>query len=116
MFCNRSERVHMCLYVGTYLCFVFQVLLCFSRDTSVLEHFTYNSATPPKSSIHSNAFTYLSLLPRLKYLPCLFQSVPLFFVGKSGSEQFSVVYPPNGEKAAFTVHVSTWQHVLACTV
>ncbi|XP_056613300.1 TBC1 domain family member 19 isoform X1 [Triplophysa dalaica] len=48
--------------------YLYQVLLCFSRDTSVLEHFNYDSATPPKSSIHS----------------------------KSGSEQFSVVYPPNG--------------------
>lgn len=28
-----------------------QVLLCFSRDTAVLEHFKYNSATPPKSYI-----------------------------------------------------------------
>lgn len=28
-----------------------QVLLCFSRDTTVLDHFKYNSATPPKSYI-----------------------------------------------------------------
>uniref|UniRef100_A0A8D0AB97 TBC1 domain family, member 19 n=1 Tax=Sander lucioperca TaxID=283035 RepID=A0A8D0AB97_SANLU len=31
--------------------FLYQVLLCFSRDTAVLEHFKYNSATPPKSFI-----------------------------------------------------------------
>ncbi|XP_062991686.1 TBC1 domain family member 19 isoform X2 [Elgaria multicarinata webbii] len=31
--------------------YLYQVLLCFSRDTSVLEHFAYNSATPPKSYI-----------------------------------------------------------------
>ncbi|XP_055067211.2 TBC1 domain family member 19 [Misgurnus anguillicaudatus] len=48
--------------------YLYQVLLCFSRDTAVLEHFNYNSATPPTSSIQS----------------------------KSGSEQFHVVYPPNG--------------------
>uniref|UniRef100_A0A8C5GJV3 Rab-GAP TBC domain-containing protein n=1 Tax=Gouania willdenowi TaxID=441366 RepID=A0A8C5GJV3_GOUWI len=30
--------------------FLYQVLLCFSRDTTVLEHFKYNSATPPKKS------------------------------------------------------------------
>uniref|UniRef100_A0A673AHQ6 TBC1 domain family, member 19 n=1 Tax=Sphaeramia orbicularis TaxID=375764 RepID=A0A673AHQ6_9TELE len=29
--------------------FLYQVLLCFSRDTAVLDHFKYNSATPPKS-------------------------------------------------------------------
>lgn len=48
--------------------YLYQVLLCFSRDTSVLEHFAYNSATPPKSYIR----------------------------GKLGLEEFSVVYPPNG--------------------
>ncbi|XP_051756935.1 TBC1 domain family member 19 isoform X2 [Ctenopharyngodon idella] len=48
--------------------YLYQVLLCFSRDTAVLEHFNYNSATPPKSRIQS----------------------------KSGSEQCAVVYPPNG--------------------
>uniref|UniRef100_A0A8C3AET4 TBC1 domain family, member 19 n=1 Tax=Cyclopterus lumpus TaxID=8103 RepID=A0A8C3AET4_CYCLU len=31
--------------------FLYQVLLCFSRDTAVLEHFKYNSATPPRSFI-----------------------------------------------------------------
>uniref|UniRef100_A0A671VWW9 TBC1 domain family, member 19 n=1 Tax=Sparus aurata TaxID=8175 RepID=A0A671VWW9_SPAAU len=31
--------------------FLYQVLLCFSRDTAVLDHFKYNSATPPKSYI-----------------------------------------------------------------
>uniref|UniRef100_A0A8B9LE57 TBC1 domain family, member 19 n=1 Tax=Astyanax mexicanus TaxID=7994 RepID=A0A8B9LE57_ASTMX len=48
--------------------FLYQVLLCFSRDTAVLEHFSYNSATPPKSYIQ----------------------------GKTGAEEFTVVYPPNG--------------------
>uniref|UniRef100_A0A674F1T3 TBC1 domain family, member 19 n=1 Tax=Salmo trutta TaxID=8032 RepID=A0A674F1T3_SALTR len=48
--------------------FLYQVLLCFSRDTAVLEHFSYNSATPPKSYIQ----------------------------GKVGVEEFAVVYPPNG--------------------
>uniref|UniRef100_A0AAQ4QGV2 TBC1 domain family, member 19 n=1 Tax=Gasterosteus aculeatus aculeatus TaxID=481459 RepID=A0AAQ4QGV2_GASAC len=31
--------------------FLYQVLLCFSRDTAVLEHFKYNSATPPRSFV-----------------------------------------------------------------
>nr|XP_014347960.1 PREDICTED: TBC1 domain family member 19 isoform X2 [Latimeria chalumnae] len=48
--------------------YLYQVLLCFSRDTSVLEHFTYNSASPPKSYIR----------------------------GKLGNEEYAVVYPPNG--------------------
>uniref|UniRef100_A0A8K9V0K5 TBC1 domain family, member 19 n=1 Tax=Oncorhynchus mykiss TaxID=8022 RepID=A0A8K9V0K5_ONCMY len=52
--------------------FLYQVLLCFSRDTAVLEHFSYNSATPPKSYIQ----------------------------GKVGVEEFAVVYPPNGENMA----------------
>uniref|UniRef100_A0A4W6CT96 TBC1 domain family, member 19 n=1 Tax=Lates calcarifer TaxID=8187 RepID=A0A4W6CT96_LATCA len=47
--------------------FLYQVLLCFSRDTAVLEHFKYNSATPPKSYIQ----------------------------GKVGEEECAVVYPPN---------------------
>lgn len=37
-----------------FLCCLLQVLLCFSRDTSVLEHFAYSSATPPKSYIRGN--------------------------------------------------------------
>ncbi|XP_042323053.1 TBC1 domain family member 19 isoform X1 [Sceloporus undulatus] len=48
--------------------YLYQVLLCFSRDTSVLEHFEYNSATPPKSYIR----------------------------GKLGLEEYAVFYPPNG--------------------
>ncbi|XP_010400125.1 TBC1 domain family member 19 isoform X2 [Corvus cornix cornix] len=48
--------------------YLYQVLLCFSRDTSVLEHFTYSSATPPKSYIQ----------------------------GKLGMEEYAVFYPPNG--------------------
>ncbi|XP_066892419.1 TBC1 domain family member 19 isoform X5 [Kogia breviceps] len=45
-----------------------EVLLCFSRDTSVLGHFAYNSASPPKSYIR----------------------------GKLGVEEYAVFYPPNG--------------------
>ncbi|XP_035283566.1 TBC1 domain family member 19 [Anguilla anguilla] len=48
--------------------YLYQVLLCFSRDTAVLEHFSYNSATPPKSYIRE----------------------------KQGKEDYAVVYPPNG--------------------
>ncbi|XP_063315976.1 TBC1 domain family member 19 [Pelobates fuscus] len=48
--------------------YLYQVLLCFSRDTSVLAHFAYNSASPPKSYIR----------------------------GKLGLEEYAVVYPPNG--------------------
>ncbi|XP_014792531.1 PREDICTED: TBC1 domain family member 19 [Calidris pugnax] len=48
--------------------YLYQVLLCFSRDTSVLEHFAYSSATPPKSYIR----------------------------GKLGMEEYAVFYPPNG--------------------
>ncbi|TRY56636.1 hypothetical protein DNTS_011043, partial [Danionella cerebrum] len=36
------------------------VLLCFSRDTTVLEHFNYNSATPPTSCIQSTSMTSLA--------------------------------------------------------
>ncbi|KAJ3585773.1 hypothetical protein NHX12_014491, partial [Muraenolepis orangiensis] len=31
--------------------FLYQVLMCFSRDTAILDHFTYNSASPPRSFI-----------------------------------------------------------------
>ncbi|XP_074759899.1 TBC1 domain family member 19 isoform X3 [Athene noctua] len=48
--------------------YLYQVLLCFSRDTAVLEHFTYSSATPPRSYIR----------------------------GKLGMEEYAVFYPPNG--------------------
>ncbi|XP_054855833.1 TBC1 domain family member 19 isoform X2 [Eublepharis macularius] len=48
--------------------YLYQVLLCFSRDTSVLQHFAYNSAIPPKSYIR----------------------------GKLGMEEYAVFYPPNG--------------------
>ncbi|XP_066892418.1 TBC1 domain family member 19 isoform X2 [Kogia breviceps] len=48
--------------------YLYQVLLCFSRDTSVLGHFAYNSASPPKSYIR----------------------------GKLGVEEYAVFYPPNG--------------------
>ncbi|XP_074130706.1 TBC1 domain family member 19 isoform X4 [Sminthopsis crassicaudata] len=49
--------------------YLYQVLLCFSRDTSVLGHFAYNSASPPKSYIR----------------------------GKLGMEDYAVFYPPNGK-------------------
>ncbi|XP_016073717.1 PREDICTED: TBC1 domain family member 19 isoform X5 [Miniopterus natalensis] len=48
--------------------YLYQVLLCFSRDTSVLGHFAYNSASPPRSYIR----------------------------GKLGIEEYAVFYPPNG--------------------
>nr|XP_031292150.1 TBC1 domain family member 19 isoform X4 [Camelus dromedarius] len=48
--------------------YLYQVLLCFSRDTSVLGHFAYSSASPPKSYIR----------------------------GKLGLEEYAVFYPPNG--------------------
>ncbi|CAL8327699.1 unnamed protein product [Lota lota] len=47
--------------------FLYQVLMCFSRDTAILEHFMYNSASPPKS-----------------------------FIQAKGHEECAVVYPPNG--------------------
>uniref|UniRef100_A0A5F8HIA3 TBC1 domain family member 19 n=1 Tax=Monodelphis domestica TaxID=13616 RepID=A0A5F8HIA3_MONDO len=47
---------------------IYKVLLCFSRDTAVLGHFAYNSASPPKSYIR----------------------------GKLGMEDYAVFYPPNG--------------------
>ncbi|XP_007887259.1 TBC1 domain family member 19 isoform X2 [Callorhinchus milii] len=48
--------------------YLYQVLLCFSRDTMVLDHFSYSSASPPRSYIR----------------------------GKLGLEDYAVVYPPNG--------------------
>uniref|UniRef100_A0A8P4K7Q2 TBC1 domain family, member 19 n=1 Tax=Dicentrarchus labrax TaxID=13489 RepID=A0A8P4K7Q2_DICLA len=39
--------------------FLYQVLLCFSRDTAVLEHFKYNSATPPRSYIQGETINLL---------------------------------------------------------
>nr|XP_002119373.1 TBC1 domain family member 19 [Ciona intestinalis] len=48
--------------------YLYQVLLVFSRDTTVLDHFVHSSASPPKSYIR----------------------------GKLGLEEFSVIYPPNG--------------------
>ncbi|KAG8453572.1 hypothetical protein GDO86_000270, partial [Hymenochirus boettgeri] len=48
--------------------YLYQVLLCFSRDTTVLAHFSYSSASPPKSYIR----------------------------GKLGLDEFAVFYPPNG--------------------
>uniref|UniRef100_A0A9J8DF57 TBC1 domain family, member 19 n=1 Tax=Cyprinus carpio carpio TaxID=630221 RepID=A0A9J8DF57_CYPCA len=62
---NLIYKVHLQCSLFDGNCFV---LLCFSRDTAVLEHFSYNSATPPKSCIQNS----------------------------SGSEQCAMVYPPNG--------------------
>ncbi|KAI6069611.1 TBC1 domain family member 19 isoform X2 [Aix galericulata] len=56
--------------------YLYQVLLCFSRDTSVLDHFTYSSATPPKSYIR----------------------------GKLGIEEYAVFYPPNVAPLCFLYH------------
>uniref|UniRef100_A0A8C5T6H9 TBC1 domain family member 19 n=1 Tax=Malurus cyaneus samueli TaxID=2593467 RepID=A0A8C5T6H9_9PASS len=58
--------------------YLYQVLLCFSRDTSVLEHFTYSSATPPKSYIQ----------------------------GKLGMEEYAVFYPPNVNYNSFILSVA----------
>lgn len=96
--------IHVCLCWQFFInCFSPQVLLCFSRDTAVLEHFNYNSATPPKSRIQSNVSECLSLLQSsdifLSFYP-VYNVV--FFSGKSGSEQCAVVYPPNGERTPIT--------------
>ncbi|XP_059844986.1 TBC1 domain family member 19 isoform X1 [Hypanus sabinus] len=48
--------------------YLYQVLLCFSRDALVLDHFNYSSASPPKSYVK----------------------------GKLALEDYAVVYPPNG--------------------
>lgn len=56
--------------------YLYQVLLCFSRDTSVLGHFAYNSASPPKSYIR----------------------------GKLGLEEYAVFYPPNVAPLCFLYH------------
>ncbi|XP_067142503.1 TBC1 domain family member 19 [Centruroides vittatus] len=47
---------------------LYQILLVFSRDTYVLDHFEYSSASPPKAPLR----------------------------GKTGQEEDMVVYPPNG--------------------
>ncbi|XP_034628138.1 TBC1 domain family member 19 isoform X2 [Trachemys scripta elegans] len=69
---NQPEDVKLTAsnddYYFVFEDYLYQVLLCFSRDTSVLEHFSYNSATPPKSYIR----------------------------GKLGMEEYAVFYPPNG--------------------
>uniref|UniRef100_A0A5F8GSM2 TBC1 domain family member 19 n=1 Tax=Monodelphis domestica TaxID=13616 RepID=A0A5F8GSM2_MONDO len=56
--------------------YLYQVLLCFSRDTAVLGHFAYNSASPPKSYIR----------------------------GKLGMEDYAVFYPPNVAPLCFLYH------------
>ncbi|ELT89515.1 hypothetical protein CAPTEDRAFT_108817, partial [Capitella teleta] len=48
--------------------YLYQVLLPFSRDTTILQHFNYSSASPAKSYIR----------------------------GKLGVDEFAVNYPPNG--------------------
>uniref|UniRef100_A0A8C8AZD9 TBC1 domain family member 19 n=1 Tax=Otus sunia TaxID=257818 RepID=A0A8C8AZD9_9STRI len=58
--------------------YLYQVLLCFSRDTAVLEHFTYSSATPPRSYIR----------------------------GKLGMEEYAVFYPPNVNYNSFILSVA----------
>ncbi|XP_042369936.1 TBC1 domain family member 19-like [Plectropomus leopardus] len=64
----RAVYTRVCVDVTVFKPVCLQVLLCFSRDTAVLDHFKYNSATPPKS----------------------------FIQGKGGDEECAVVYPPNG--------------------
>ena len=56
------------IYFHNLLVIYFQILLPFSRDTTVLKHFSHSSATPAKSYIR----------------------------GKMGVEDFAINYPPNG--------------------
>uniref|UniRef100_A0A8B9QJ02 TBC1 domain family member 19 n=1 Tax=Apteryx owenii TaxID=8824 RepID=A0A8B9QJ02_APTOW len=77
---NQPEDVKLTAsnddYYFVFEDYLYQVLLCFSRDTSVLEHFTYSSATPPKSYIR----------------------------GKLGIEECAVFYPPNVAPLCFLYH------------
>ncbi|XP_076334413.1 TBC1 domain family member 19 isoform X1 [Tachypleus tridentatus] len=59
---------------------LYQILLVFSRDVSIVEHFRYSSATPPKG----------------------------FLRGRSGQEEGLVVYPPSGiiPYHGFTMYVT----------
>ncbi|XP_063519657.1 TBC1 domain family member 19 isoform X3 [Pongo pygmaeus] len=64
--------------------YLYQVLLCFSRDTSVLSHFAFNSASPPKSYIR----------------------------GKLGLEEYAVFYPPNAELRTWIFVIQqTWVQI-----
>nr|XP_011749729.1 TBC1 domain family member 19 isoform X2 [Macaca nemestrina]XP_045248153.1 TBC1 domain family member 19 isoform X2 [Macaca fascicularis] len=66
--------VHCSIFIYSF--YYIEVLLCFSRDTSVLSHFAYNSASPPKSYIR----------------------------GKLGLEEYAVFYPPNVAPLCFLYH------------
>uniref|UniRef100_A0A3B4BZP4 Rab-GAP TBC domain-containing protein n=1 Tax=Pygocentrus nattereri TaxID=42514 RepID=A0A3B4BZP4_PYGNA len=65
--------------------FLYQVLLCFSRDTAVLEHFSYNSATPPKSYIQGK--TFMSVVPFHGFSMYV---APLCFLYNEPSKLYSV--------------------------
>uniref|UniRef100_A0A3B3YPP8 Rab-GAP TBC domain-containing protein n=1 Tax=Poecilia mexicana TaxID=48701 RepID=A0A3B3YPP8_9TELE len=72
--------------------FLYQVLLCFSRDTAVLEHFKYNSATPPKSYLHekihsAGIFIYSGVIPFHGFSMYV---APLCFLYNEPSKLYSV--------------------------
>uniref|UniRef100_A0A3B5L0S2 TBC1 domain family, member 19 n=1 Tax=Xiphophorus couchianus TaxID=32473 RepID=A0A3B5L0S2_9TELE len=67
--------------------FLYQVLLCFSRDTAVLEHFKYNSATPPKSYLHAGIFIFSGVIPFHGFSMYV---APLCFLYNEPSKLYSV--------------------------
>uniref|UniRef100_A0A3P9D1W7 TBC1 domain family, member 19 n=1 Tax=Maylandia zebra TaxID=106582 RepID=A0A3P9D1W7_9CICH len=64
--------------------FLYQVLLCFSRDTAVLEHFKYNSATPPKSYIQGEIISVIPFHGFSMYV------APLCFLYNEPSKLYNV--------------------------
>uniref|UniRef100_A0A8C3AFT5 TBC1 domain family, member 19 n=1 Tax=Cyclopterus lumpus TaxID=8103 RepID=A0A8C3AFT5_CYCLU len=75
--------------------FLYQVLLCFSRDTAVLEHFKYNSATPPRSFIqgermsrtHTHTYTHHHMNLKERHWTHV---APLCFLYNEPSKLYSV--------------------------
>uniref|UniRef100_H2UKV9 Recombination signal binding protein for immunoglobulin kappa J region n=1 Tax=Takifugu rubripes TaxID=31033 RepID=H2UKV9_TAKRU len=74
--------------------FLYQVLLCFSRDTTVLEHFAYNSATPPRSYVQGEPPPVrFFILPTVSVIPFHGFSMyvaPLCFLYNEPSKLYSV--------------------------
>ncbi|KAL4630182.1 TBC1 domain family member 19 [Arapaima gigas] len=71
--------------------YLYQILLCFSRDTAVLEHFSCNSATPPAS--HAKGRTVCSSISHPHAAHCLHVSpavAPLCFLYNEPSQLYSV--------------------------
>uniref|UniRef100_A0A8C4ZTW1 TBC1 domain family, member 19 n=1 Tax=Gadus morhua TaxID=8049 RepID=A0A8C4ZTW1_GADMO len=64
--------------------FLYQVLMCFSRDTAILEHFMYNSASPPRSFIQGGGRGVIPFHGFSMYV------APLCFLYNSPSELYSV--------------------------